>query len=182
MRSGFSFSGMLFKNNCQNCYWHKLQGFRGSNHHWAYNHADIYCLITVHYQNIKVFSSLNISFFCFEKLLLTWSSKNLCGSNHVWDYNHADTWNISTIHFPSMHLVCWRVIVQSRSHWIRSDVIQNKHLTTRQKLFDVTIKFHAFKLEFKLKFVFQKKNEKWNLNPCFKFWKMKKCNFHFPKN
>ena len=88
-------------------------------------------------------------------------------------------WNISTIHFPKIHFVCRRVIVQSRSHWIRSDIIQNKHLTTRQCLFDVIIKFHKFKS--KLKFVFQKKEE-WNLNPYFKIWKMKKCNYHFSKN
>ena len=36
-----------------------------------YNHADVYC-VAVYHQYMKVFVSLNISFFSFEKLLLTW--------------------------------------------------------------------------------------------------------------
>ena len=35
-----------------------------------YNHADVYC-VAVYHQYMKVFVSLNISFFSFEKLLLT---------------------------------------------------------------------------------------------------------------
>ena len=68
-----------------------------------------------------------------------------------------------TCSFPTIHFVCQRVIVQSRSHWIRSDIIQNKHLPARQKLFDVTIKFHKFKFCFSFNW-----NSNWNWNSYFK--------------
>ena len=83
------FSRILFGNNFWNCYWDELQSFRGSSHHWAYNHADVYCVIAVHHQNMKVSVSLNISFFCFEKLLLTWTSEFL-GKQPPMRLNYVD--------------------------------------------------------------------------------------------
>ena len=44
---------------------------------WVYNHADVYYIITLYHQNIGVSVSLITSFFCFEKLLLTWNSRFL---------------------------------------------------------------------------------------------------------
>ena len=43
----------------------KCKVFRGSSRHWAYNHANVYCGITVYHQSMEVSVSLNISFlFC----------------------------------------------------------------------------------------------------------------------
>ena len=54
-----------------------MQGFCGNSYHWTYNHA-VYCaVITAHHQNMEVSVFLNTSFFCFEKLLLTWISRFL---------------------------------------------------------------------------------------------------------
>ena len=161
-----------------------MQGFHGSSHYWANNHADVYCVITIHHQNMKVSVYLNISFFCFGELLLTWTLKFLWKQPSMSLWSCWCFWNISAIHF-----VCRRVIAQSRSHSIRSDITQNKHLPTRQMLFDVKIKFHKFKFcinfnwnsNWNLNLYFNKK-EKWNSNPYFKIWKMKKYNFHFSKN
>ena len=75
------------------CYWNKLQSFCGGNHHWAHNHADVYCVITVNHQNMEVSVSLNTSFFCFEKLLLKWMRRFLW-NNHLWAYNHIDAFYV----------------------------------------------------------------------------------------
>ena len=67
-----------------------LQGCRGRSLHWAFYHADVYCVINIHHQNIEVSISLNTSFFGFEKLLLTWISRFLMKRNHPGAYNHVD--------------------------------------------------------------------------------------------
>ena len=61
-----------------NWWWGELlQDCSGSSHHWACNHADVYCVITAHPQNLEVSVPINTSFLCFEKLLLTWNSRFL---------------------------------------------------------------------------------------------------------
>ena len=69
-----------YKASCyiNNCWWAELlQDCSGSSHHWACNHADFYCVITAHTQNLEVSVPMSTSFFCFEKLLLTWNSRFL---------------------------------------------------------------------------------------------------------
>ena len=51
----------------RNCYWDKLEGFRGTSHHWTYNHAHVYCVITLHHQNTETSSFLEHYFRQFWK-------------------------------------------------------------------------------------------------------------------
>ena len=127
--------------------------------------------------------SLNISFFCFEKLLLTWTSNSLWKQASMSLWSCWRLWNISTIHFPTIHFVCGRLIVQNRSHWIRSDITQNKHLATRQKLFDITNSINSnfvsalIETQFEIKIRISKKKisfQNFISRLHFKIWKMKK--------
>ena len=53
-------------------------------------HADIYSVITVYHQNMKVSASLNISFLL-KKFLPTWTSKCLRKQPSIrWAYNPVD--------------------------------------------------------------------------------------------
>ena len=40
-----------------------MKGFCGSSHHWAHNHTNVYCVVTVHHRNMEVSVSLNTSSF-----------------------------------------------------------------------------------------------------------------------
>ena len=137
-----------------------MQTFRGISHHWDYNHANVYCVATYH-QYMKVLVSLNISFFSFEKLLLTWFLWNFKVFVEATIYEPLIMFTplkyFNHLRFPNNPFCLSKVIVQSRSHWIRSDIIQNKYLPTRQYLFDVTIKFHKFKFCFNFNW-----NSNWN--------------------
>ena len=69
-----------YKTSCyiNNWWWVELlQDCSGSSHHWACNHADAYCVITAHPQNLEVSVPMSTRFFFFEKLLLTWISRFL---------------------------------------------------------------------------------------------------------
>ena len=95
-----------------------------------------------------------------------------CGSNHLWDYNDVDAFKtFTTIHFPTIHFVCRRAIVQSGSHWIRLDIIQNKHLTSQsnsinwnfvsiliENQIEINIRISKFEKWKNVNFIFQKIN------------------------
>ena len=86
-------------------------------------------------------------------------------SQNSYVFRKTFEWVPSFLSFPSchlpfsslIHLICRKVIIQSRSHWIKSDIIHCKHLPIRLKFFDVSINFHKFKFCFNFDW-----NPNWN--------------------
>ena len=121
---------LIFSVYLKNCCWDKLQSFRRSSQHWAYNHANICCIIT----SSKQESFLNINFFClFEKLLLAWISRFLWKQSTMrlpwWRHQakkffvsfkgelHSNSWNLTFVNKLQFLLILRSFVFKASENW-----------------------------------------------------------------